>query len=221
MHGGVDTLKRVGYLATERSRNGVESGPSARKKNKTQSKTHAHAGGSCKPSLRTTPGTNAAEASVDAMRALNMEHYRVLLQGQDWTGALPPCSRDAMALLENNESIVSWLAPLHDDGSFAQHIPAVRYANKFWTISLRMSKSIYRNVRLRQGFKNVQTVHGVQTLRIPQLLFNEKQRTQARFKVSPPTPGAETSINLIAVWLAQAPAPGSLPGHPASAARSS
>ena len=40
------------------------------------------------------------------------------------------------------------------------------------------------SVRLRQGFENVQTVHGVQTLRIPTLLFNEKQRTQARFKVS-------------------------------------
>lgn len=98
-----------------------------------------------------------------------------------------------MAQLENNESIVSWLAPMNGDGSFAKHIPAVRYEGKYWTVSLRMSKSIYRNVRLRQGFKNVQIVHGVQTLRIPQLLFNEKQRTQARFKVRSRAPHSHTA----------------------------
>ena len=115
---------------------------------------------------------------------MNMQHYRVLLKGQEWTGSLPPCAKEAMALLENNEEIVSWLAPIDGDGTCARHVPAVRYKGHYWTISLRMSKSIYRSVRLRQGFENVQTVHGVQTLRIPTLLFNEKQRTQARFKVS-------------------------------------
>jgi hypothetical protein len=118
------------------------------------------------------------------MRVVNMQHYRVLLKGQEWTGSLPPCAKEAMALLENNEEIVSWLAPIDGDGTCARHVPAVRYKGQYWTISLRMSKSIYRSVRLRQGFENVQTVHGVQTLRIPTLLFNEKQRTQARFKVS-------------------------------------
>lgn len=140
---------------------------------------------------------NAAEAGAQdtarGMRSLNMSLYRVLLQGQDWTCPLPPCSKEAMAQLENNESIVSWLAPMNGDGSFAKHIPAVRYEGKYWTVSLRMSKSIYRNVRLRQGFKNVQIVHGVQTLRIPQLLFNEKQRTQARFKVRSRAPHAHTA----------------------------
>lgn len=117
------------------------------------------------------------------MRVVNMQHYRVVLKGQEWTGPLPPCAKEAMALLENNEEIVSWLAPIDGDGTCARHVPAVRYKGNYWTISLRMSKSIYRSVRLRQGFENVQTVHGVQTLRIPLLLFNEKQRTQARFKV--------------------------------------
>jgi len=56
----------------------------------------------------------------------------------------------------------------------------------------RRLASIYRSVRLRRGFNNIQTVHGIQTLRIPQLLLNEKQRTQARFEVcdarAPPPP---------------------------------
>ena len=117
------------------------------------------------------------------MRSVNMEHYKILVQGQEWNRETPPCSRDASLALENNEAVVTWLAPRDALGVFSRHIPVIRYKDKFWTISLRMSKSIYRSVRLRKGFKNVQTVQGVQTLRIPQLLFNEKQRTQARFKV--------------------------------------
>jgi hypothetical protein len=112
-----------------------------------------------------------------------MQHYKVLVQGQEWHRDTPPCSREASQVLENNEAFVSWLAPRDALRAFSQHIPAILYQGKYWTISLRMSKSIYRSVRLRKGFYNVQTVHGVQTLRIPQLLFNEKQRTQARFKV--------------------------------------
>lgn len=118
------------------------------------------------------------------MRSVNMEHYKILVQGQEWNRETPPCSRDASLALENNEAVVTWLAPRDALGVFSRHIPVIRYKDKFWTISLRMSKSIYRSVRLRKGFKNLQTLQGVQTLRIPQLLFNEKQRTQARFKVS-------------------------------------
>jgi len=117
------------------------------------------------------------------MRSVNMQEYKVLVQGQEWHRDTPPCSREASQILENNEAFVSWLAPRDALQVFSQHIPAIFYQGKYWTISLRMSKSIYRSVRLRKNFSNEQTVHGVKTLRIPQLLFNEKQRTQARFKV--------------------------------------
>jgi len=59
----------------------------------------------------------------------------------------------------------------------------ILFKEKYWTLSLRMSKCIYRHIRLSKGFNNIQNVHGVQTLRIPQLLLNEKKRTQARFEV--------------------------------------
>lgn len=118
------------------------------------------------------------------MRPVNMKDYEVLLNGEEWKSSSPPCSRDAIEQLENNESIVTWLKPKNKPNLYSQHIPAILYNDRYWTISLRMSKSIYRHVRLRQGFQNTQVVHGVRTLRIPQLLYNEKQRTQARFKVS-------------------------------------
>tara|TARA_X000000368_G_scaffold46053_2_gene33012 strand:+ start:2681 stop:3226 length:546 start_codon:yes stop_codon:yes gene_type:complete len=84
--------------------------------------------------------------------------------------------------LENNESIVSWLCP-RDSDKCSAHIPAIFYQNKYWSLSLRMSKCIYRHVRLRRGFANIQSIHGVQTLRIPQTLLQEKRRTQIRFEV--------------------------------------
>jgi len=117
------------------------------------------------------------------MRCVNIDAYNVVLQGAVWSHDIPPCSRDAVKLLENNESIVTWLAPKNNNTGHAAHIPVICYRGQYWTLSLRMSKCIYRHVRLRRGFNNIQTVHGIQTLRIPQLLLNEKQRTQARFEV--------------------------------------
>jgi hypothetical protein len=56
------------------------------------------------------------------------------------------------------------------------HIPVILFKGNYWTLSLRMSKCIDRHIRLRKGFDNIQNVHGVQTLRIPKLLLNEKKK---------------------------------------------
>lgn len=117
------------------------------------------------------------------MRCVNIDDYQIILKGDVWNHDILPCSKDAIPLLENNESIVSWLAPKKNGDGLITHIPAIYYKHKYWTLSLRMSKCIYRHIRLRKGFKNLQTVHGIKTLRIPQLLYNEKQRTQTRFEV--------------------------------------
>lgn len=48
-----------------------------------------------------------------------------------------------------------------------------------------MMKSIWRHVRLKKGFVNIESAqYGGMKLRIPQLLFAEKMRTQSRFNVS-------------------------------------
>ena len=119
------------------------------------------------------------------MRPINTNNYSVLLQGKEWEHEMSPCSKEASKLLENNESVVTWLGPSSADGRQMpmSHVPAILYKGQYWTLSLRMSKCIYRHIRLRRGFKNIQRVHGVRTLRIPQLLFKEKKRTQTRFEV--------------------------------------
>jgi hypothetical protein len=55
----------------------------------------------------------------------------------------------------------------------------------YYTMSLRMMKAVWRSVRLRRGFVNVERApFGGEKLRIPTLLFVEKMRTQSRFNVS-------------------------------------
>lgn len=117
------------------------------------------------------------------MRQLCLSKYTVVLQGKEWCSSVPPSSKQASTLLENNESVVSWLSPKEKNTETEHQIPAILFQGAYWTLSLRMSKSIYRHVRLSQDFQNVQRLHGVQTLRIPRHLLREKQRTQARFEV--------------------------------------
>lgn len=48
--------------------------------------------------------------------------------------------------LERNERVVSWLQPL--GGRVEDQQPAVRFKGHFYTLSLRMMKSIWRHVSL-------------------------------------------------------------------------
>lgn len=112
-----------------------------------------------------------------------MTNVIVVYSGEDWCHCLPPCSREMMRHLEKNERLVSWLQPV--DGSVEQQIPAIRVRDVFYSISLRMMKAIWRHVRLRKGFDNVERApYGGMKLKIPMSLLAEKLRTQSRFNVS-------------------------------------
>jgi hypothetical protein len=78
---------------------------------------------------------------------------------------------------------VSWLQPV--DGRVEDQIPAIRVNDAFYSMSLRMMKAIWRHVRLRKGFDNVErSPYGGMKLKIPTSLLAEKLRTQSRFNVS-------------------------------------
>ena len=115
------------------------------------------------------------------MRAFEMDNMVVVYKGDTWQHSISPCSKSAIPLLERNEKIVSWLRPMQ--GSVKDEIPAIFYQNQFYSLSLRMQKAIYRHIRLRKGFKNVEMMDGVKKLRIPEVLLREKIRTQSRFEV--------------------------------------
>lgn len=116
------------------------------------------------------------------MRRLDMAGYQVVSVGEDWRHPHPPCSKEMMCRLERNERIVSWLQPV--SGTVQDQIPAVRVNDGFYSISLRMMKAIWRHVRLRKGFTNVERApYGGVKLKIPVALLAEKLRTQSRFNV--------------------------------------
>lgn len=128
-----------------------------------------------------------------AMRRLNISEYCVVYVGESWRHPQPPCSKEMMCHLERNEKIVSWLQPV--SGTVQDQIPAVRVKDVFYSISLRMMKAIWRHVRLKKGFLNVERApYGGAKLRIPVTLLAEKLRTQSRFNVSALWVG-------VAVWL--------------------
>ena len=70
---------------------------------------------------------------------------------------------------------------------FAQvqdQIPCICKKHPYYTMSLRMMKSIWRHVRLRKGFVNLECApFGWKKLRIPSLLYTEKMKTQSRLHV--------------------------------------
>jgi hypothetical protein len=117
------------------------------------------------------------------MKRLDMTNVCVVYAGEGWRHRLPPCSKEMMQHLERNERLVSWLQPLR--GTVQDQVPAIRVNDEVYTISLRMMKAIWRHVRLKKGFENVERApYGGLKLKIPVALLAEKLRTQSRFNVS-------------------------------------
>jgi len=117
------------------------------------------------------------------MRRIDVGHMDLVHYGRQWPHSAPPCNRAMIAYLERNEGLVYWLQPR--GAGVELQIPALRLKDGFYTLSLRMMKAIWRHVRLRKGFCNLERAQlGGFKLRIPAVLLTEKMRTQSRFNVS-------------------------------------
>ena len=123
-----------------------------------------------------------------------MTHMEVVSTGLPWLHAVPPCSKAAISLLERNTKVVTWLMP--HGGQSHEQLPCIWYKEKYYSLSLRMQKAIYRHIRLKKGFKNEERVNGTPKLRIPDLLLKEKIRTQSRFDVREPAPALRVIYNI-------------------------
>ena len=122
------------------------------------------------------------------------EDMEVVSAGLPWRHAMPPCAKAAIALLERNTKVVTWLMPR--GGQPHEQIPCILYKERYYSLSLRMQKAIYRHIRLKKGFRNEERVNGTAKLRIPDLLLKEKIRTQSRFDVRGPSPLFLLSLSL-------------------------
>jgi hypothetical protein len=117
------------------------------------------------------------------MRKIDTSGMVLVHYGREWPHPTPPCSKTMVSLLERNEPLVYWLQP--SGKAEQEQVPALKLPDGFYTLSLRMMKAIWRHVRLRKGFHNLERAQlGGYKLRIPQVLLTEKMRTQSRFNVS-------------------------------------
>ena len=125
----------------------------------------------------------AYTCSCPEMRKIDISNMEFVHYGREWEHQSPPCSREMMPLLEKKECFVFWLQP--KGGKPSDQVAALKLKDGFYTLSLRMMKAIWRHVRLKKGFKNIERTHtGSFKLKIPAPLMSEKLRTQARFNVS-------------------------------------
>jgi len=119
------------------------------------------------------------------MRRLETDGMIAVHVGKPWSYATPPCSRDMVAHLENQENLVYWFQPV--GGTASEQVPALNFEGHFYALSLRMMKCIWRHTRLRKGFRNLECGHfGMYKLRVPRQLMQEKIRAHPRVNVSAP-----------------------------------
>jgi hypothetical protein len=117
------------------------------------------------------------------MRIVDMSRHTVVKDGVPWTHDTMPNSKRMAPHLERNEALVTWLQPIK--GGVEDQIPAIKIRDNYYTLSLRLMKLIWKNVKLKKNFTNRESLPYIGTkLRIPEVLLVEKLRTQQRFNVS-------------------------------------
>ena len=112
-----------------------------------------------------------------------MSRHEIVKGGVAWPHVATPNSRRMIAHLERNEALVTWVQPV--GGGVTDQFPTMRIRDEYYTLSLRMMKSIWKHIKLKKNFVNRETIpHVGVKLRIPEVLLVEKMRTQQRFNVS-------------------------------------
>lgn len=119
------------------------------------------------------------------LKPLNTHPLRLVHYGKECPFFISTLSdSEILSRLERNESYVYWFQPPHS-AKPSDLLPALCINNTFYTPSLRVMKALWRHVRLKKDFKNIERSHtGGFKLKIPTALWMEKKRTQLRFHVS-------------------------------------
>jgi hypothetical protein len=118
------------------------------------------------------------------MREIDVLSNRLICAGEDLSAHWPLKTREVVKTLEKKEIYCSWFQ--ENNGGVDSQFPALRVDNKYFSMPLRIQKSIFRHMRLHATFVNRErTATGVEKLRIPTTLLREKLRTARRFMVNP------------------------------------
>jgi hypothetical protein len=117
------------------------------------------------------------------LKRLDLSDMKLIHCGKECPFPLSISDTEIMRLLEKNEKYIYWFQPLRSTDP-ADQIPVIKSGSAFYGLSLRLMKSIWRHVRLKKNFRNIERSHsGGYKLKIPTALWLEKKRTQYRFHV--------------------------------------
>ena len=97
--------------------------------------------------------------SPNLNKTLDVSKMDIVFRGKVWTLPEDPSAKSVVHILERNEALVTWLQP--KGGSVEDQIPAINVKGEYKQPSLRMLKSIFRHVRLRKGFVNLESLSQV------------------------------------------------------------
>jgi hypothetical protein len=124
---------------------------------------------------------------VPIMHEIDCTQNTLICAGADLSSHWPLRTQSDVKLLEKKEVYCSWFQ-LNGGGTDTQ-FPALRCGSVYYSMPLRIQKSIFRHMRLSASFINLElTANGVEKLRIPTTLLKEKCRTARRFMVTLPAP---------------------------------
>lgn len=116
------------------------------------------------------------------MKEVDVRENDLVISGKVWEHSKSPCCKDMIKHLVRRECYCSWFQPI--GGSVWDQFPAIKIRDKYFTLSLRVQKAMFRHVRLTRDFNNIETLpDGQLKLRIPMQLLHEKKRTATRFTV--------------------------------------
>jgi hypothetical protein len=119
------------------------------------------------------------------MREIDCAKNELICAGEDLVHHWPLKTRSVVKALEKKEVYCSWFQAA--EGDVESQFPALRVQDKYYSMPLRIQKSIFRHMRLHAAFVNREsTATGVEKLRIPTTLLREKLRTARRFMVRVP-----------------------------------
>jgi hypothetical protein len=118
------------------------------------------------------------------MKEIDCVSNLLICAGEDISALWPIKTRQVVKTLEKKEVYCSWFQL--KGGTVEDQFPALRVQDKFYSMPLRIQKSIFRHMRLNATFVNREhTATGIEKLRIPITLMKEKMRTAKRFMVNP------------------------------------
>ena len=86
---------------------------------------------------------NTAPIVSGSMKVIDMQKHEVIDSGQTWPHVKKPCSKEMLPMLEQNESIITWVSPRGSTRTSDQ-FPVIRIKREYYSISLRMMKAIWR-----------------------------------------------------------------------------